>query len=64
MTNEQILRLAKQAGLHHRYDSEQDISYVTNQELFEQEKHANDEKLVKILADFANLIEQEILNGK
>ena len=64
MTNEQILRLAKQAGLHHRYDSEDDISYVTNQELFEQEKHVNDEKLVKILAAFANLIEQETLKGK
>ena len=57
--NTRLLELAKKAGLHHRYDEYQDISYVTNEELFEQERHVNDKRLIEILTPFTELIVRE-----
>ena len=57
--NTRLLELAKKAGLHHRYDEYQDISYVTNEELFEQERHVNDKRLIEILTPFTELIIRE-----
>lgn len=59
--NTRLLELAKKAGFHHRYDEYQDISYVTNEELFEQERHVNDKRLIEILTPFTELIIKETL---
>ena len=56
MTRDEVLRLAREAGLIHYYDSESQWSGVTNENLIEQDKNRNDDRLVEILAPFAALV--------
>ena len=53
---EDIIRMAKEAGLIHYHDSDGQWSGVTNDQLIDQEKNQWDEKLVEILAPFAALV--------
>ena len=56
MTRDEVLRLSRKAGLIHYYDSESQWSGVTDQNLIEQDKNRNDDRLVEILAPFAALV--------
>jgi hypothetical protein len=53
MTRDDIIRLAREAGLRHFYDSEGHCSGVTNAKI---EGDKNDDALVEILALFAALV--------
>ena len=56
MKRDDVIRLAQEAGLIHYYDSESQWSGVTNQNMIEQDKNRNDDRLVEILAPFAALV--------
>ena len=56
MKRDDVIRLANEAGLIHYYDSESQWSGVTNENLIEQDKNRNDDRLVEILAPFAALV--------
>ena len=53
MTRDDIIRLAREAGLRHFYDSDGHCSGVTNAKI---EGDENDDALVEILALFAALV--------
>ena len=53
MTRDDIIRMAREAGLHHFYDSEGHCSGVTNAKI---EGDKNDDALFEILAPFAALV--------
>lgn len=54
--NDDILRLAREAGLSHVYDSEQDFSGVTDALLVDADKQRNDKRLVEILGPLVALV--------
>jgi len=56
MNTEEIIRLAREAGLSHFYDSEGHCTGVTDARLCEEEKERNDDRLVEILSHFAALV--------
>jgi hypothetical protein len=56
MTREDIIRLAREAGLIHYHDSEGHWTGVTNDDLIEVEENRWDDKLVRILEPFAALV--------
>jgi hypothetical protein len=56
MTRDDIIRLAKEAGLIHYHDSEGHWTGVTNDNLIEVEENRWDDKLVRILEPFAALV--------
>jgi hypothetical protein len=56
LTDEEILKVALELKLIHYYDADGEWSGVTNEDMFEKEKHRNDERLLEILKPFANAI--------
>jgi len=56
LTDEEILKVASELKLIHYYDADGEWSGVTNEDMFEKEKHRNDERLLEILKPFANAI--------
>jgi hypothetical protein len=56
MNREDIIRLAREAGLIHYHDSEGHWTGVTNDDLIEVEENRWDDKLVRILEPFATLV--------
>ena len=56
MTRDDIIRLAREAGLIHYHDSEGHWTGVTNDNLIEVEENRWDDKLVRILQPFAALV--------
>ena len=61
MTRQEIIKLAKQAGLSHFYDSEGHCTGVTNAVLIDADKERNDDRLVEMLMPFAQLVEERTL---
>jgi len=61
MTRQEIIELAKQAGLAHFYDSEGHCTGVTNAVLIDADKERNDDRLVEMLMPFAKLVEERTL---
>ena len=55
MTRDDIIRMAQEAGLYHFYDSEGHCTGITDARLVTQEKDRWDDRLVEMLAPFANL---------
>jgi hypothetical protein len=58
MTQEDIIRMAKEAGIHHAFDSEGHWDGLTDQKLFDPHPHPNDvvygdKRTVEILERFA-----------
>jgi hypothetical protein len=53
MTEDEIIRMAREAGLFHFYDSEGHCTGVTDAALIDADKERNDKRLVEILAPFA-----------
>jgi hypothetical protein len=51
-----IIRMAREAGLFHFYDSEGHCTGVTDAALIDADKERNDKRLVEILAPFAALV--------
>lgn len=62
MTKDDIIELAKQAGLAHFYDSEGHCTGITDARLDNSEKEQDDDRLVEILMPFAKLVEAKLLN--
>jgi hypothetical protein len=60
MTKQEIIELAKQAGLTHFYDSEGHCTGITDAELITAEQERDDERLVEMLMPFAKLIEERV----
>lgn len=56
MTRDEVIELAREAGLSHFYDSEGHCTGVTDARLCEEEKERNDDRLVEILSYFAALV--------
>jgi len=56
LTDEEILKVASELKIIHYYGESGDWSGVTNEDMFEKEKHRNDERLLEILKPFANAI--------
>ena len=56
MTNEDIIRMARDAGLAHFYDSESHCTGITDARLVTEDKERNDDRLVEMLAPFAALV--------
>ncbi len=56
LNRDDILRMAREVGLIHYYDSEGHWSGVTNEPLIEQDANRNDDRLVETLAPFAALV--------
>jgi hypothetical protein len=56
MTREEIIRMAREAGLSHFYDSEGHCTGITDEKLVDEDKERNDDRLVEILAPFAALV--------
>jgi hypothetical protein len=56
MTREDIIRMAREAGLSHFYDSEGHCTGITDEKLVDEDKERNDDRLVEILAPFAALV--------
>lgn len=54
--DDDILRMAREAGLSHFYDSEGDFSGVTDALLVDADKQRNDQRLVEILGPLVALI--------
>ena len=61
MTRQEVIELAKQAGLAHFYDSEGHCTGVTNAVLIDADKERNDDRLVEMLMPFAKLVEERTL---
>lgn len=53
LTDQEILDLADELNLIHYYDSDDQWSEVTNENMFFKEKNRNDERLIEILKPFA-----------
>lgn len=56
MTSEDIIRMAREAGLAHFYDSEGHCSGITDARLINEDRERNDDRLVEMLAPFAALV--------
>jgi hypothetical protein len=56
MTRDDIIRMARQAGLYHFYDSEGHCSGITDARLVDEDQERCDDRLVEMLAPFANLV--------
>ena len=56
MTRDDIIRMAQEAGLYHFYDSEGHCTGITDARLVTQDKDRWDDRLVEMLAPFANLV--------
>jgi hypothetical protein len=56
MTKDDIVRMAREAGLWVFNDSEGHCDGITDVELITAEKDRDDDRLVEILAPFANLV--------
>ena len=56
MDKEDIIKLAREAGLAHFYDSEGHCSGITDARLVTEGKEQNDDRLVEMLAPFAALV--------
>jgi hypothetical protein len=56
VNHDDIIRLAREAGLIHYHDSEGHWTGVTNDNLIEVEENRWDDKLVRILQPFAALV--------
>ena len=54
--DDDIIRMAREAGLSHFYDSEGDFSGVTDALLVDADKQRNDERLVEILGPLIALV--------
>ena len=59
MTRQEVIELAKQAGLAHFYDSEGHCTGVTNAVLIDADKERNDDRLVEMLMPFAKLVAEK-----
>jgi len=64
MTKDDIIELAKQAGLFHFWDSEGQCSGITDADLVSAEEDKDDERLVEMLMPFANLVAERIKQSK
>ena len=62
MTQDEIIEMAKQAGLSHFYDSEGHCTGITDANLVTADKEKNDARLVEMLTPFAKLIEAKKQN--
>jgi hypothetical protein len=61
MTKDDIIRMAREAGIHHGFDSEGQWDGLTNTELFERHPHPGDKvygekRMVEILERFVALV--------
>jgi hypothetical protein len=56
MTQNEIIEMARQAGLAHFYDSEGHCTGITDANLVTAEKERNDERIVEMLMPFAKLV--------
>jgi hypothetical protein len=56
MTTDDIVRMAREAGLIHFYDSEGHCTGITDAPLFTADSDRNDDRLVEMLAPFAALV--------
>jgi hypothetical protein len=61
MTRDDIIRMAREAGIHHGFDSEGQWDGLTNTELFERHPHPGDKvygekRMVEILERFVALV--------
>ena len=56
MNREDIIRMAREAGLAHFYDSEGHCSGITDARLITENKDRNDDRLIEMLAPFAALV--------
>ena len=56
MTKDDIIRMARETGLAHFYDSEGQCSGITNARLINEDRERNDDRLVEMLAPFAALV--------
>ena len=57
MTRDDVIRMAREVGLSHFIDSEGQCTGVTDAKLIDADKERNDDRLVEILASFANRCE-------
>ena len=56
MTRDEIIRMARGAGLYHFHDSEGHCSGITDAVLVDADKDQDDERLVQMLMPFAALV--------
>ena len=56
MSQDDITRMAREAGLYHFYDSEGDLTGITDARPIDEDKQRNDDRLVEILEPFARLV--------
>ena len=56
MTRDEIIRMARGAGLYHFHDSEGHCSGITDAVLVDADKERDDERLVQMLMPFAALV--------
>jgi hypothetical protein len=56
MTRDDIIRMAREAGLFHFYDSEGHCSGITDARLVDEDQERCDDRLFEMLAPFANLV--------
>ena len=56
MNRDDIVRMAREAGLYHFYDSEGHCTGITDATLVDEEGERNDDRLVEILAPFASIV--------
>ena len=56
MTKDEIIEMAREAGLAHFYDSEDHCTGITDAKLITADKEKNDARLVEMLMPFANLV--------
>ena len=56
MTQDEIIEMAREAGLAHFYDSEDHCTGITDAKLITADKEKNDARLVEMLMPFANLV--------
>ena len=60
MNRDDIIRMAREAGLYHFYDSEGQCTGITNARLVTEDKERWDDRLVEMLAPFANLVYESV----
>ncbi len=56
MTRDDIIRMAREAGLYHFYDSDGDTTGITDARLIDADKDRDDDRLVEMLMPFAALV--------
>ena len=56
MTQDDVIEMAREAGLAHFYDSEDHCTGITDAKLITADKEKNDARLVEMLMPFANLV--------